>query len=63
MAFLERKKKPTPAFSYECLEPSKLAVRILWILYAPVLRADVALYSFGIKYCQGSFQAKNYLPT
>lgn len=63
MPFLEGKKKPTPACAYECLKASKLAVRILWILYIPILRADVALYSFGIKYCQGSFQAKNYLST
>lgn len=32
-------------------------------MYTPLLKADVALYSFGIKYRQASFQAKNYLST
>lgn len=56
-------KNATEVCFYECLKPSKLTVRILRSLYTSVLRADVALYSFGIKYCQASFQAKNYLST
>lgn len=61
--FWRGEKNPTEACFYECLKPSKLTVRILWSMYTPLLKADVALYSFGIKYCQASFQAKNYLST
>lgn len=61
--FLEGGKNTTEVCFYECPKPSKLTVRTLWSLYTAVLRADVALLSFGIKYSLASFQAKNYLST
>lgn len=63
IALFWRGKEPTEVYFYECPKPSKLTVRTLWSLYTAVLRADVALLSFGIKYSLASFQAKNYLST